>query len=418
MDIKTVKNGDAVASPELLNYAIENGMIDLPSIQRQIKMNERKRYLEKHNHKKWQSKDGKWNTYFDKEGRDKNRILCKRSTEQELDTEIIKYWKNQEINPTVKEVFDEWNSRRLSLGKIKASTFSRNEDTFKRFFSDFGKRRIKSIDETDWEDFLCECISKYNLKAKAFANLKTIVRGMLKRAKKRKLIDMNVETFLLELDITDRDFKRTYIDDSKEVFMDDEVALIMDYIKANPDIRNIGIALMFVTGIRIGELVTLKNEDFDGMTFKVKRTETRCHPDGSKGYIYSVDDFPKTPAGYRTVIVPDKYEWVVKRFRLNNPFGEFCMTNNRGERLNAAIVRKKLYWICDHLGIERRSPHKIRKTYGSILLDNHLDRKIIEGQMGHTNIGVTERHYHRNRRHLDEKKEIFNSIPEFMENTI
>lgn len=69
--------------------------------------------------------------------------------------------------------------------------------------------------------------------------------------------------------------------------------------------------------------------------------------------------------------------------------------------------------ICRKVGIAARSPHKARKTYGTILLDNSVDYKIIEKQMGHTDISCTELHYHRDRRRLEKKREIFNSIPEF-----
>lgn len=77
----------------------------------------------------------------------------------------------------------------------------------------------------------------------------------------------------------------------------------MKYIRNNPDVKNLGIALMFVTGIRVGELVTLKYEDFEGTMFYVKRTETRYRKT-SNSYEYGVDEFPKTPAGYRPVFIP------------------------------------------------------------------------------------------------------------------
>lgn len=56
---------------------------------------------------------------------------------------------------------------------------------------------------------------------------------------------------------------------------------------------------------------------------------------------------------------------------------------------------------CKKLGIYRKSPHKIRKTYGTD---------------GHTDISSTENHYHRNRRSIDAKSQIISSLPEFMTN--
>lgn len=401
------------SSDDLLKYAVENGILDLPNIKEQINMNERKKYLEKHTNNIWQGSDGKYYTYLPDETKPKKRVLCKRKTREEIEDAIIAFWKEREENPTVEEVFKEWNNRKLERGQIKHVTHTINEDTFNRFYKDFGKRKIKCITPMDWEEFLCDCIYKNKLTHKCFANLKGLTKGFLKRAKKRGLINMEVEHFFLELDVSDSDFKRKMIDEEKEIFFDDEVDKIMAYIRNNLDLKNLGIALMFVTGLRVGELVTLKHSDFDGTIFQVKRTQTRYREKKGK-YVVTVSDIPKTPAGYRTVIVPNSQRWIVDKLKLCNPFDEYIFLNDKKELMNTDMIRKRLYLICDKVGVPRKSPHKIRKTYGSILLDNGLDNKLIEGQMGHTDITCTERFYHRNRRKLNEKQAIIDNIPEFM----
>lgn len=95
-----------------------------------------------------------------------------------------------------------------------------------------------------------------------------------------------------------------------------------------------------------------------------------------------------------------------------NPFSEYVFEKN-GERIHTQAIRMRLRRICDKLHIYRKSPHKIRKTYGSILLDNRIDSRLIIGQMDHTNILCTEQHYHRNRRTVERKQEILSNIPEF-----
>ena len=62
-----------------------------------------------------------------------------------------------------------------------------------------------------------------------------------------------------------------------------------------------------------------------------------------------------------------------------------------------AMKRKELLEKHPYKIWQGKSPHKIRKTYGSILLDNHIDNKLIIEQMGRTDIRCTEEHYHRNR---------------------
>ena len=166
------------------------------------------------------------------------------------------------------------------------------------------------------------------------------------------------------------------MDDEKEIYFDDEREDVLFYIKENPDIYNLGIALMFATGIRIGELVTLKWEDFDDLTFKVRRTETRYKDSVTGEYHHEVKEYPKTPAGIRTVIIPEKYRWVIRKLRQINPFRDYIFSYANGKRMQTQAIRKRVYSLCDKLGINRKSPHKIRKTYGTILLDNHIDEKI------------------------------------------
>ena len=174
----------------------------------------------------------------------------------------------------------------------------RNAQVFKRHYIEMGKKHIKSVGPEEYEEFLEEQIPKYNLTAKAFSGLKSITKGFLKRAKKRKLIDFNVEELFQELDTSESDFKRVVKEDSREVFDENELPIVLDYLENELDLKNLGILLMFLTGIRVGELVTLKHSDFNGIIFKVQRTETRV-PSPNGGYDYNVKEFPKTEAGVR-----------------------------------------------------------------------------------------------------------------------
>lgn len=391
-----------------MKYALEHGMINVSCIEEQINMNKRKELLEKHPYKIWKGSDGKYHTYLPDE--DKKRVPRKRNTQKEIEDLIVEFWKEKQENPTVEEVFNEWNDRRVRLKKIKKATHLRYGQDFKRYYKEFGNRKIKSLEPEEIEDFLEEQISEYDLTAKAFSELKIITRGLLKRAKKRKLITFNVEAIFQELDTSDSDFCKVIKEDYQEVFDEDEMPIMMEYLEKNLDIYNLAILLMFVTGIRIGEAVALKHSDFDGCTFKIRRTETRYKENGK--YVYDIDDYPKSPAGVRTVIIPKQYEWLVNTIKKTNPFCEYIFMKD-GERMHTQTIRLRQKRICDKIKIYRKSPNKIRKTYGSILLDNHIDERLIIGQMGHTNILCTEQHYHRNRRGIERKQDILSSIPEF-----
>ena len=398
---------------ELLKYAVTNGMIDLSYVQEQIEMTQRKDLLEKHPYKIWEGKDGRWYTYLPDEK--KGRILKKKTSKKGIEDIIIEYWKSQTENPTIKEVFEEWNDRRLALGKISNATHLRNKQIFNRHYKSFGLKRIKDIDLEDLEEFLEEQIPTYQLTAKAFSNLKTITRGFIKRAKKRKLIQFNSEELFQELDTSETDFKKIIKEDYEEVFDETEMPIMIEYLKSNQDIMNLGILLMFVTGARVGEVVTLKHEDFEKNTFKIRRTETRYLDPMTNKYVCEVKEFPKSQAGVRTAIIPEDFSWVTRAIQRQNPFGEYIFVKN-GVRISTQAVRMRLKRICIKLNIYHKSPHKIRKTYGTILLDNHIDNKLIMGQMGHADILCTENHYHRNRKSLSRKSEILSAIPDFKAN--
>lgn len=377
-------------------------------------MKTRSEYLSKHEYKIWQGKDGKWYTYLPDE--EKGRVLKKRSTQKEVENVVIGYYKTIENEPTIRELFTEWNDRRASIGKISQATHMRNQQIFNRHYSALGSVKITSVTEYDISEFLEEQIFKYNLTAKAFSNLKSITKGFLKYAKKKKIITLSVDNIFADIDVSEVDFKVNIKEDYEMVFDESEMPKMLEYLEKNCDMRNLGIMLMFVTGVRVGELVTLKQSDLLDSAITIRRTETRFIGEDEK-YHYEVKEFPKSKAGVRTVAIPTGYLWILKKMKLMNPFGEYVF-EEKGRRLNTQNIRNRLKRVCKKVNVYPKSPHKIRATYGTILLDNNVDKKMVMGQMGHADILVTEQHYHRNRRNIDNKVKILDNIKDFTPNLI
>ena len=112
----------------LLNEAISHGILDLAVIERQVNAMKRQEYLDKHKNKVYQNKDGRWVTYLP------GRKRIQRADKESLNDAIVEYYRNAEDNPTVGDIFNEWNQRRLELGRIKASTATRFDHDFDKFF--------------------------------------------------------------------------------------------------------------------------------------------------------------------------------------------------------------------------------------------------------------------------------------------
>lgn len=389
---------------ELLKFAVENGMIDIDTIREKIEMNERKKYLEMHPYKIWQGTNGKWYTYLPtKEG---GRAQKSRTTQKAIEDLIVETVKKEIESPTVKEIFQEWSLKRLERGEIEKSTYSRYERVFERCFKSIRNKEIKKIDEMDIEDFLKDTIHNLNLSQKAYSNMRTIVYGIFRYAKKKGLVEYSIKQTVGDIQFSKNEFSKTIHEDNEQVFMESEEKKIIKYLEGNIDMLNLGLLLIFKSGLRIGELVALEKSDINGNCVSVRKTETIYQE--NREVHYEIKSFPKTEAGIRDVVIPDNYLWIFKEIRKINPFGQYLFMKE-GERIRSYVFRTRLYTICKKLDIVVKSPHKIRKTYGSILYDSEeISEAFIMSQMGHTDISCLKKHYYYNRMENDKKTNMLN----------
>lgn len=387
-------------------------MIDMSFVQEQIEMKKRESLLNNHPYKIWKGKDSKWYTYIPDE--DKGRKLLKRRTKDEVEDEVVAYWKMETENPTIKDIFYEWMERKLEYQDICIGTFNRYEKDFKRFFEDdicFADVRIKEVRSEDIIPFLRKAIVKYSLTAKAYSNLRTLVYGIFKYAKEKEYLSWSISQTINDMELPKKAFHKVIKEDDEEVFNDDEIELLLKELMEQPDIINLGIILMFCTGVRVGELVAIKWDDINDNAIKIRRTEISYKNSDGKN-IYEIRDYPKTEAGIRTVFVPNEFISIIRRIKLLSGNSEYMLWND-GHNIKAMQIRKRLYYICKKCNIKKKSPHKLRKTYVSILLDNGVDKRLIQDVVGHAQISTSERNYHRNRKSDDKKQTILSNLPEF-----
>ncbi len=390
-------------SNDILRFIIQSGKIDINDIQNRMEAMKRKEMLDKHPYKIWQGQDGKWYTYLpDGEG----RKLKKRKTKKEIENIVISYWKEQIENPTVDEVFENWISKKYEREEISKATCDRYRRQYTEGFSKFGKEKIRSITEYDIEEFMISTLHDKNMTAKGFSNFRTLVFGIFKYAKKMKYISFSITEVVNDIEISRKCFRKNVRSDDELVFMDDELPRVIDYLIENEDIMNIGLLILFKSGLRIGELAALKCEDISKNIIHVHRTEICYENNGER--IFEVRDFPKTEAGIRDVIIPEKYvKYVVKASQMSS--GEYLFEID-GKRVRTYQFRNRLKTVCKKTGIVNKSPHKIRKTYASMLIDSGISESVVISQMGHTDIRTTKGFYYRNRNGEEKKIEIINSV--------
>lgn len=390
-----------------MKFAIESGMIDLSRIQDAFEMDKRREFLNKHPYSVWEGKDGLWHTYFPGE---KGRVHKKRKTKEMLEKCICDYWKKELENPTVEDVYNEWVTEKYNRGEISKATLDRYKRQYDESLSVFGKRKIKGICDYEVEDFLLSAIAEQKLTPKGYSNLRTLVYGIFKRAKKRKLVEFSITEVVSDMEISKKLFRREKKSDKELVFSEDETQKIIDYVSEveNRDIIDFGIALAFYTGLRPGELSALSREDVSDGRILVRRTEIYYKDENGNG-VYEVRDFPKTEAGIRTVIIPNKAQWIMREIKIRNPFGKYVFEKNEN-RIRSFYFSRRLRSICKKLNIKERSVNKIRKTYATALIDGGVNESVIISQMGHTDIKTTKTYYYKDRKSEEQKQEEINKV--------
>lgn len=401
---------ESLSSNQILNFALENGIIDIDIIQEQIRMNERKKYLNMHDADIWLATDGRYKTYIFQDGQ--RRIVAKKS-KTDVEEIVIDHYKSVENEPTLNDVFYLWANKKLEFGEMQKQTFDRYERDFKRFFreSRLLETKIKYITEDDLEDYIRRTIHEQELSAKAWGNFRTLLNGIFKFAKKKGYTKLQISMFMDELELSKKIFARKEVGEFDEVFTERELDRIIAYCKENPTMNNLGILMAAYTGMRVGEIAGLKQVDIFDDYIYVHRTQIRYKGDDGN-MVYTVRDTPKTEAGVRKVVVTDALAPIIKQLKKKSFGSEYLFCEN-GRLKTIHCFTYALYAVCDKLEIPRRSMHVLRKTYATRLINAGVDEAIIINLMGHTEISTTRNYYYYNDKLLPQIKEKVNQAINF-----
>ena len=396
---------------EILTFLTDNGTIDRTTIELQIEMQKKQKYLNMHTFNIWKGKNGGWYTFLpDKE---KGRRLIKRVSKDDLETLIVTFYEEEESNPTFKDVFQQWIETKLSDNEICKGTYDRYINDYKRFFGgkQFERYRIKNITDQELDRFIRDTLSGQNVTRKAYTGFRTLIKGTFKYAKKMRYTNISISNFFQDLELSRRTFKVVSKSPEEEVFNEDEIPKIITWLKDRPTPGNLGLVLAFQTGLRTGELAALKASDIEGDTLHVQRQEIRYKIEAGK-QAHDVVEYTKTEAGNRRIILPASAIETIRQLKDINPSGEYLIME-RGKRLLVTTYSYRIRAACEGCHIPVRSMHKIRKTYGTTLIDNGVDKSLIKAQMGHSDISTTMHYYYFVNKNKDKQREQIKSAINF-----
>lgn len=384
----------------MLKNAVESGILDPVKLQEELEMYEIKKYLDQHPYDIWQGKNGYWYTYLPPKDADPTakRRLVKKKTESSVQQTIVAFYKGLENIHLVKDVFNEWIAEKSKYSEISDQTITKYKADYKKCFvgTVFNESDISKITSNDIEKFVKDTIHEHHLTQKAWSNVRIVLSGIFRRAKSKCYTDLSISSVLEDIELSKKIFQVNTVAENEQIFRPDELDKIKKYVHEHGErLTDMAIILAMSTGMRVGEIVVLKQSDIHENYIDVNKTEIR-YKDAEGIFHTEIQNFTKTKAGLRKVVIQDNVHEIIKTINRLNDGGEFLFMHDNGQLLRGTSVSKRLRSLCSYVGIPVRSTHKIRRAYATKLINNHVDEKIVMKQMGHTDITTTKKYYYYN----------------------
>lgn len=164
----------------------------------------------------------------------------------------------------------------------------------------------------------------------------------------------------------------------------EEVDKILNINPTKPiDYRNIAmLETIYACGLRVSELCELKINNID-----FNECIIRIYGKGNKERIVPMNDSAINALknyidNYRTFLLKDK-------------ISEYVFINNLGTKISRQSFFKILKKVCNESGIKKSvSPHTLRHSFATHLLNNGADLRVIQELLGHSNLTTTQIYSH------------------------
>ncbi len=173
-----------------------------------------------------------------------------------------------------------------------------------------------------------------------------------------------------------------------------EIDSLINFFKnsKNNSLRNSTITeVLYSCGVRVSELINIKISDIFFEDFLIK-----VNGKGNKERFVPMSKLSKIMI--KDYISSERFNVIPKK-----GYQDFLFLNNRGQKLSRVMIFTILNIAKKRLGFEKNiSPHLLRHSFATHLIENGADISSIQKMLGHSNITTTERYLHVSKKHLIE----------------
>lgn len=272
--------------------------------------------------------------------------------------------------------------------KYSENTYESYYKDIKDYLSYFKKIKVFNIiNEKDIETYITQLKTR-KLSERSIARKITSIRSFYKYLMIEKIVTKNP----IELIESPKLSKHL-----PKVLSKEDIDKLLDINLNNDfDYRNKAmIEIMYATGLRVSELVNLKINDIDMFNATVKTMGK-----GSKERIIPVGDYAINAL---SIYLNEHRNSLLKGY-----FTDALFLNNHGKQM----TRAGFFKILNKLGKEKNikvsfSPHTLRHSFATHLLDYGADLRSIQELLGHSDISTTQIYTHVSRDKLKKNYDEF-----------
>lgn len=182
-----------------------------------------------------------------------------------------------------------------------------------------------------------------------------------------------------------------------QVLSVDEVVAILEQVdKTKPlGLRNMALLeLIYGSGLRVSELLDIEMEDIH-----LNQNYIIVKGKGSKERVVPISDM--SAIALRNYIIKGRDQLLIN---LKTPY---LFVNQKGVRLSRQGFFKLLKKLAHDAGVETEcSPHTLRHSFATHLLENGMDLRTLQTLLGHEDISTTQIYTHISQKRI---KEIYKS---------
>ena len=380
-----LKNPSELFPLSLLKDAVDCGIIPVDSVLGMLMSTKREKIKKIHAYAITppSKEGGRWQTCY--KGPDGKRRNIKAQTEEELLDKLIPiYFQNSHIDKlTFHELYEEWLEYKKGVTN-SPNTIKRHKQHYRKYFepSLLDGRKIRYMDELLLETECNRIVKDFNLPRKEWCNIKTILNGMFEYAVRKKYLaenPMDKVKILVKFKQVVRKTGKTETYNSDEL---KELNLYLDRMYTETEDRAfLAVKLNFLLGLRVGELVALKWEDYCNINhLHIVREEVRNQDTNQ----YEIVEHTKTNRDRFVVLVPKAVNLLQKLDR----DGDYIFMRD-GSRITSRQIAYVLEKYAERQGVAAKSTHKMRKTYASNLNANGVPLDCIRELLGHSSLSTT-----------------------------